>query len=503
MKSINFIFLFSVPTLILIAPPVRAATIYVPAGQPTIQAGIDAAVDGDIVLVAPGIYVENIDFLGKAIKVQSEAGAEVTVIEDAMSDAVVSFQNGEPQETVLNGFTLRNGLGHPGEIYSMGGGIYIDGGGSPTVRNCIITQNWAHGGGGIYCDGHSPTISNCTITGNTAECAFPPGSGGGILCTCTSPKITNCTITGNSADVEGGGIQIAGSDSPRIVDCTIAWNLGDGICGHGIIGPMTISGCTIEWNDYIGIYFDTDGDGSLMVENCKITHNQWNPYSATGIFFDSGTCSVTHCTISNNDYSGIYCGEDTSVSITNSILWGHSAQGYPEILKATTASVNVTYSDVEGGWSGTGNIDMDPRFVGGGDFHLDVGSPCVDAATDAGVYWDIDGDARPHGSGFDMGSDEYTGECWDLDEDGYEDETCGGTDCDDTNPLVYPGYPESYKMGNCTDGKDNDCDGLTDTDPECTPPCSARIVPNSHGPIAFYLIPALAFICIGRRFLRE
>jgi len=80
---------------LLIAPlsafPAIATTIHVPADQPTIQAGIDAAVEGDIVLVSPGIYVENIDFLGKAITVRSWAGADLTIIDGNRAGSVVVF----------------------------------------------------------------------------------------------------------------------------------------------------------------------------------------------------------------------------------------------------------------------------------------------------------------------------------------------------------------------------------------------------------------------------
>ncbi len=91
------------------------------------------------------------------------------------------------------------------------------------------------------------------------------------------------------------------------------------------------------------------------------------------------------------------------------------------------------------------------------------------------------------------------GDCWDSDGDSFEDEICGGEDCDDTDPLVYPGYPESHQMGNCVDGKDNDCDGLIDTDPECTPPCSALTTPNLGISFAFFLIPAMILFFFSRR----
>ena len=70
----------------------------------------------------------------------------------------------------------------------------------------------------------------------------------------------------------------------------------------------------------------------------------------------------------------------------------------------------VTYSDVEGGWSGEGNIEANPSFAGAITFHLGPVSPCVDSGTDAGVYTDMDGQRRPWGAGFDMGADEFSAE---------------------------------------------------------------------------------------------
>ena len=67
----------------------------------------------------------------------------------------------------------------------------------------------------------------------------------------------------------------------------------------------------------------------------------------------------------------------------------------------------MTFSVVKGGWPGPGNIAADPLFVGGGDFHLTEGSPCIDAGVEAGLYIDIDADTRPFGAGYDIGADEY------------------------------------------------------------------------------------------------
>ena len=94
------------------------ATIRVPLNQPTIQAGINAASDRDTVLVAPGTYVENINFNGKAIRVMSESGPTATVINGNQAGSVVTFENAENENTLLTGFSITNGRAE------RGGGIH-------------------------------------------------------------------------------------------------------------------------------------------------------------------------------------------------------------------------------------------------------------------------------------------------------------------------------------------------------------------------------------------
>src|SRR5258708_7411001 len=111
-----------------------ANVIHVPADQPTIQSAINAAVNGDTVQVAPGTYVENINFLGKAITVagdQTTLGAQTTIIDGNHNGPVVTFVSGEGPQSVLTGFTIRNGSAQFGGVYD-GGGIQI-GNSSPTI----------------------------------------------------------------------------------------------------------------------------------------------------------------------------------------------------------------------------------------------------------------------------------------------------------------------------------------------------------------------------------
>src|SRR5437879_616389 len=106
------------------------AQIRVPADQPTIQQGINAAAGGDTVLVAAGIYNESINFSGKNIVVVSEAGAESTIIDSHRTNRVATITGSLGRSARLQGFTLRNGTG----------GLYLSGA-SVTIVGNIITSN--------------------------------------------------------------------------------------------------------------------------------------------------------------------------------------------------------------------------------------------------------------------------------------------------------------------------------------------------------------------------
>ena len=139
-------------------------TIYVPDDYATIQGAIIAAVKGDTIIVKPGTYVENIDFLGKAITVMSEMGAQATLIDGNQSGSALKFKSGEKADSILNGFTITNGKG-----ILYGGGVYCDNKSSPVIMNNIIMENNARSGGGIYCYLSSPIITNNTIRDNYVD----------------------------------------------------------------------------------------------------------------------------------------------------------------------------------------------------------------------------------------------------------------------------------------------------------------------------------------------
>jgi predicted outer membrane repeat protein len=342
-----------------------SATIYVPDDYSTIQGAIDASVDGDTIIVKPGTYVENIDFKGKAIKVMSEQGADVTVIDGNQAGSVLIFNNGENQDSILDGFTIQNGSGTIYSTYSLGGGI--------------------------FCDSSSPTIKSCIITNNIAMGGSSENYGGGILLWYASPEISSCEITDNSASTGGGGINSFGPSTSVITNCLILQNIssyGGGI-GGGIGTDLEITNCILAGNTAIhGGGFRCSYDSNAMINNC---------------------------TFSNNSVSGqggaIWCGwnETSSPSIINSILWGDHDD---EIHAEGTASPTVSYSNIQGGWPGSGNIDADPLFVDPtyGDYHLTYLSPCKDTGDDTAVLepTDFEGDPRIAWDGtVDMGADEF------------------------------------------------------------------------------------------------
>ena len=155
-------------------------------------------------IVANGTYTGpgnvNLDFNGKAITVRSENGPGNCIIDCnyGYDTRGFHFHSGEDSSSVVEGFTIQNGLAAPS--YESGGGICCENS-SPTIKGNIIIANSAGKGGGIFCSNSSPVIVNNFITGNGAP------RGGGIYCDAGSaPLIMNSTIIKNqAASLSGGG----------------------------------------------------------------------------------------------------------------------------------------------------------------------------------------------------------------------------------------------------------------------------------------------------------
>ena len=203
---------------------------------------------------------------------------------------------------------------------------------------------------------------------------------------------------------------IDGNASGRVV----TFNNGEG--SGSVLDGFTIANGNGVWGG--GIYCYSSSPPTIM--NCTISGNTASMGGGILCFF---SLVITNCTISGNTagYPGGGIRSDaSSITVKNSILWGDTAPAAKEIYPYNNSTITVTYSDVEGGWTGIGNINAAPLFGGGGNYHLTIGSPCIDKGTSVGApTYDIDGDVRPYGSGFDMGSDEYIPQ--DADTDGIPD----------------------------------------------------------------------------------
>jgi hypothetical protein len=376
----------------------------------TIQEGIDAAVDGDEVVVCDGTYTgdgnKDLDFGGRLITVRSANGPEDCTIDCEGAGRGFYFQSGETADAVVEGFTITNGL-----VEGSGGGVVCAGATGPTISNCAIIGNWAaSSGGGVYCAGGSyATIIDCVITGNVARTPSRYAGGGGVYCgghdtTCT---LIGCTITGNTAR-DGAGINCGAQSwgsTTVILDCTISGNdaSGDGgglFCNnHYEDTGFTMANCTIQENTAYnggGLFcWNLDASTETEITNCLIVENV-AVFGAGGIHLGNfSNPPITNCTIGNNTalfgVGGIFSHINIT-PVTNCILWGNSGD-------QLSGDFAVTYSDVQGGWDGEGNIDADPLWVTAslGGYYLSqtaagdpVDSPCVDAGSDTAANLGLD-----------------------------------------------------------------------------------------------------------------
>ncbi len=228
------------------------SAVTVPDKYPTIQEAIDAAEDGDEIVVDLGVYRENIDFNGKNITLRSIDPddpdiVDQTIIDGGGSGSVVSFRSGEGEGAVLSGFTV-----------ARGNGILISGGSSPLIEKCVIEDNTAEFGGGIAVFDSSPTILNNTIIGNSGFL------GGGLFIEQSSPHVEGNVILRNSAEM-GSGIVIISNSSPTIIDNRIVQNVAERL-GGGIVIAVD-SKPTIKENDIIGNSAQRNGGGMLIEES--------------------------------------------------------------------------------------------------------------------------------------------------------------------------------------------------------------------------------------------
>ncbi len=295
-----------------------------------------------------------------------------------------------------------------------GSGMYNASASNPTLKSCTFSGNTAGGhGGGVYNDASSPKLSKCTFIGNSAS-----GVGGGIYNDSSSPTLTNCTFSGNSSHTGGGIYNL--SSSPDISNCMFTRNQGEGGAVHNCSSSPRLTNCTFNGNSA------SDGDGGAIynkfsskpkLTNCTFSGNS-SRFAGGGMYNDSSSPDMTNCTFSGNSAGnfggGIYSTNSSSPSLTNCVIWGNAAETGSQLEQSRSRSI-ITYSDIQGGWAGKGNINTDPLFVrlpsdgadgkwgttddDYGDLRLQVFSPAADAGNNAasglsGIHTDLGGGRR-------------------------------------------------------------------------------------------------------------
>lgn len=364
------------------------------------------------------------------------------------------YLTGSTAQATISGGTFSSNSGR------AGGAIYMTGStaASPlSIQNATITSNTGYIGAGIYLTAvtNPSTITNTTISSNTSA-QFGGGINSNSPLTITDSHIDNNTVT--SINHDGGGIYLStATATANISNTSVNGNTARGGAGIYITNDadVTFTGGTVSNNSCYsgsgggGINIANAGSslniskviisgnrggsygGGVMnsatatISNCTITGNTTDQqtYSDGGGIYSTGTLDIYNSTIAGN-YAKRYGGglrvQSGTATVSNSILYGNTAGTSNPQISGTPV---VSYADVGGGFTGTGNIAADPLFVSftvpddqagdnapktSGNYHLQSASPCRNAGNNANapVGTDMDGDSRIMDGTVDMGSDE-------------------------------------------------------------------------------------------------
>lgn len=357
---------------------------------PTIQAAIDAAADGDIIALTDGIFTgegnRDIDYLGKALKVQSQGeNPEACVIDcegtETDPHGGFYFRTGEQPGSVLMDVTIEGGWG----VYpNVGGAIRCEGNSSPTIVSCVFsgnrgtavgcsegsaptfsgcrfTKNQGLYGGAIYGDRCSLTISHCEFIENETE-----GEAGAIFAYETVAEITGSAFIRNTAHM-AAAVSFHDESEVRVLDCLFEGNVSTssgGALTFWISGPNIVERCTFVGNraGHEGAALWSEKMSATYVRNCTF----WGNASPNG-------------TVLAGNYEVVI--ENTVVAFSTQ---GPGVASYGDYAELTCCDI---FGNDGGDWVGTiadqygvdGNISKDPLFCDpeGGDFHLDSASPCA------------------------------------------------------------------------------------------------------------------------------
>lgn len=424
-------------------------TIKIPADYSTIQSGIDAAKDGDLVIVSEGTFYENIRYRGKKITVASQfiidgdtSHISRTIIDgsqstDPDSGSVVYFVSGEDTNSVLCGLTITGGTGtnsmhgaySPATNDREGGGIYATSG-ARIVHNIItqntISQTTANGayGGGITC-GRNAIVEENTISHNTVQSEIFQAAAGGIFISGSNSRLVNNLITNNLAQTNAsnwnsvaGGVSVSLWQTEEI--CVVV--AGNVIARNKALAPNCIYP---SWGG--GLVSYSISVGSEIINN-KIENNVVEGKGGSrggGICLYNGDDQlIKNNLVAGNSASmggGIACYNELAVRrpptlINNTVVSNIATEGsgsgmvilgsWVPIVQGTifwdnlggmeiTGSANVQYCDIKGGYAGNGNIDVNPHFVDSIEYTLQDTSRCIDAGNPDPKYNDREDPAKP------------------------------------------------------------------------------------------------------------
>lgn len=298
----------------------------------------------------------------------------------------------------------------PFENYTWAGIYFESTQGTSELAYCILEWGYAQGaigqpgakGGGVNVYNTTVNIHDSRFSNDKADV-----KGAGIYISGgNNADIYNNLITNNTCYLDGGGVFIEYAMNPNLHDNIIQYNTADN--GAGVFfgyANGTIEDNAIHHNSATSSY----GGGILLdhsaplIHNNVINHNMSSGSNGTGVYCQHFSSPlILYNEICWNNYTAIYCGDNCSPEITNNTIFGNGSYairtylnsnpvGRNNIIVGNTyvfyissgCSVVMTYSDIQGGWAGLGNINVQPQLVNVyvDDFHLMPFSPCIDAGS--------------------------------------------------------------------------------------------------------------------------
>jgi hypothetical protein len=318
---------------LLCVSTVQATTLQVPVPYPTISSALSSSIPGDTVLVAPGVYYENLTMVDGVVLV-SESGAAATIIDGGGSGIVIKC-SGLSSSTEIVGFTIQNGFAwgaDPG-----GGGILISGG-SPRIAENIIKDNLsAYDGGGVFCLNCSSIIEDNEFWENSSNVAANLDGGAVFLYGNCSGSIARNVFKNNSGH-EGGALLVSQSAATLTISHNLFWSN------------------TATWGGGVAI----GNDASPTLEKNTFYDNAANVTGAALWIALGASPLISRNIFAGHETAAIACLDEGSLSLFCNDLWDNS----------------MNYCDCS--FDTASNLSEDPLFCmpSIGDFHLQPGSPC-------------------------------------------------------------------------------------------------------------------------------